>query len=188
MTSIKIVQLSKDLIIAASLEILGNYGLADMTMRRVATQLSVAPGALYWHFKNKDALIDATVRTVLADFLAPDPQSRYDDLSAACTHMRQLMLSLRDGAELVSAALTNPEFRTAILDVLNSTLPESAPSAGSATALHFVVGATVFEQTEHLRLITSTESDSTSAETAHKHADELFDEGLNIIVTGLSGI
>ena len=64
-----VVQLSKDSIIAASLTILGTFGLADMTMRRVAASLGVAPGALYWHFKNKQALIDATARTLLADFL-----------------------------------------------------------------------------------------------------------------------
>ena len=188
MTNIKTVQLSKDIIIAASLEILDNFGLADMTMRRVATQLSVAPGALYWHFKNKDALIDATARTVLADFLAPDPQSRYDDIAAACTHMRDLMLNVRDGAELVSAALAEPELRIAILDVLDSVLPDYAPSAGSATVLYFVVGATVFEQTEYLRLVTGTETAEQITETASEHANKLFRDGLNIIVTGLKGI
>ena len=91
-------QLSRDSIIAASLTILGRFGLADMTMRRVAASLGVAPGALYWHFKNKQALIDATARTLLADFLT----SRYDDFPTACRALRDAMLATRDGAELIN--------------------------------------------------------------------------------------
>ncbi len=184
----KSVQLSKETIIAASLEILNTYGLTDMTMRRVATQLSVAPGALYWHFTNKDALIDATARTILADFLAPEPAKRYDDLSAACTHMRKLMLGVRDGAELISAALADAELRTAVLTVLNAALSPITTPAGAATALHFVVGATVFEQTEYLRLAASGEDANHIKETASEEAAKLFSDGLHIIVTGLKSI
>ena len=140
-------QLSKDSIIAASLTILGTFGLADMTMRRVAASLGVAPGALYWHFKNKQALIDATARTLLADFLT----SRYDDFPTACRALRDAMLATRDGAELISAALIDPTLRAEVTKVLSATVPES----GAVTALHFVMGATVLEQSEYLRLETT---------------------------------
>lgn len=39
-------QLSRETITAAALSILGEYGLGDVSMRRVATALGVAPGAL----------------------------------------------------------------------------------------------------------------------------------------------
>lgn len=137
-------QLSKNSIITASLSILSNFGLADMTMRRVATQLNVAPGALYWHFKNKQALIDATAREILSDFLLSSPPS----LDAACSSLRTAMLSIRDGAELISAALIDPHLREEVTGILSASLGEEAPRMSAATALHFVMGATVLEQSE----------------------------------------
>ena len=50
-------QLTRERITEAALAILAEYGLADVSMRRVATSLSVAPGALYWHISNKQELI-----------------------------------------------------------------------------------------------------------------------------------
>ena len=185
-------QLSKDSIIAASLTILGTFGLADMTMRRVAASLGVAPGALYWHFKNK-ALIDATARTLLADFLT----SRYDDFPTACRALRNAMLATRDGAELISAALIDPTLRAEVTKVLSVAVPES----GAVTALHFVMGATVLEQSEYLRLETTGSGGSQSnssgvsdpilgLENAHQaariQADNQFQEGLGIITRGLN--
>lgn len=191
--NIKVVQLSKDSIIAASLEILNAFGLADMTMRRVATQLDVAPGALYWHFKNKQALIDATARTILADFLDAGAAVEHENLTAACMHMRLSMLEHRDGAELVSAALTNSRLRSEVLEVFAATLPDSAPAAGVATALHFVVGATVFEQTEYLRIaaepqVGAIETEENPLVQAQLAAEKQFGMGLTIITTGLAHI
>ena len=42
-------QLSPERITDAALAILAEYGLGDVSMRRVAAALGVAPGALYWH-------------------------------------------------------------------------------------------------------------------------------------------
>lgn len=193
------VQLSKDSIIAASLNILDSFGLADMTMRRVASALGVAPGALYWHFKNKQALIDATARTILADFLA---HSLYDDLGAACAALRAAMLTTRDGAELISASLMDPQLRSEVTDVLIAALPAPAPIAGAVTALHFVMGATVLEQAEYLRIDTISQSGTPSSagvsdpnlglknrhEAAKIQADEQFQAGLDIIRQGLTDI
>ena len=188
-----VVQLSKDSIIAASLTILGTFGLADMTMRRVAASLGVAPGALYWHFKNKQALIDATARTLLADFLT----SRYDDFPTACRALRNAMLATRDGAELISAALIDPTLRAEVTKVLSVAVPES----GAVTALHFVMGATVLEQSEYLRLETTESGNQQSnssgvsdpilglenaRQAARIQADNQFQEGLGIITRGLN--
>ena len=49
-------QLSRERITQAALELLSGYGLADVSMRRVASSLGVAPGALYWHIANKQEL------------------------------------------------------------------------------------------------------------------------------------
>ncbi|MDN6510824.1 MAG: TetR/AcrR family transcriptional regulator, partial [Corynebacterium sp.] len=46
-------QLNRDRIHAAAFDILSEYGLGDLTMRRLAKTLEVAPGALYWHYPSK---------------------------------------------------------------------------------------------------------------------------------------
>ncbi|MFG6303991.1 TetR family transcriptional regulator, partial [Corynebacterium hesseae] len=58
--------LSRDAIVSTALELLTRYGLADVTMRRVATNLDVAPGALYWHVANKQSLIAAMTAEILS--------------------------------------------------------------------------------------------------------------------------
>src|SRR5690625_3315208 len=81
-----IVQLNRETIIDTALSILNSFGLADMTMRRVAKQLDVAPGALYWHFKNKQELIGATARRILEPLLVDGgDESGVDKLSAPST-------------------------------------------------------------------------------------------------------
>lgn len=65
-------QLNRDLILDTSLAILESYGLADLTMRRIAKTLDVAPGALYWHFPNKQALLGAVAGRICATL--PTPQ------------------------------------------------------------------------------------------------------------------
>ncbi|AZA08957.1 Tetracycline repressor protein class B [Corynebacterium pseudopelargi] len=139
------VQLSKASIISMSIEILDSYGLADMTMRRVSSQLGVAPGALYWHFKNKQALIDATARHLLAQWSA----TSFHSLESACVELRRAMLAHRDGAELISAAVSDADLRQDIEQVLAQAIGGSQAALGASTALHFVLGSTVIAQAEH---------------------------------------
>ena len=51
---------------AKAAAILDSYGIADLTMRRLARELDVTPGALYWHFANKQELLGAVADQVLA--------------------------------------------------------------------------------------------------------------------------
>ncbi|GEA88717.1 TetR family transcriptional regulator [Cellulomonas cellasea] len=62
--------LSRVQVVAAALEILDEYGLGDLTMRRLATSLGVQPGALYWHVANKQALLAEVADAIVADLPA----------------------------------------------------------------------------------------------------------------------
>jgi AcrR family transcriptional regulator len=59
------VQLHKHDVVAAATAILDDYGIADLTMRRLARELNVTPGALYWHFANKQQLLGAVADRIL---------------------------------------------------------------------------------------------------------------------------
>ena len=49
--------LTRERILETALEILSAYGLGDLSMRRLAAELDVAPGALYYHVRNKQELL-----------------------------------------------------------------------------------------------------------------------------------
>lgn len=59
-------QLTTTAIIKSALEILHDYGLGDLTIRRLARTLDVAPAALYWHFPNKQALLGGVADELLS--------------------------------------------------------------------------------------------------------------------------
>ena len=58
-------QLHKRDVVDAATAILDEYGIADLTMRRLARELKVTPGALYWHFANKQHLLGAVADRIL---------------------------------------------------------------------------------------------------------------------------
>ncbi|MGP6172850.1 TetR family transcriptional regulator [Corynebacterium sp. A21] len=175
-------RLSREKILEAGLDILNSYGLADMTMRRLATHLGVAPGALYWHFANKQTLIESIARTILAPALQPISESSESDPATWCTVLRNTLLLHRDGAELVSAALSMTSLHGELLDALATRLaiPGGDGRVGAATLLHFVMGSTVLEQSARQA------AESTGTDSAHLPAEEDFYRGLEIIRSGLN--
>jgi TetR/AcrR family tetracycline transcriptional repressor len=64
-------RLSRDAVARAALDLVDAEGLDALTVRRLATGLGVTPMALYWHFKDKDALLDGVAEQLLADVALP---------------------------------------------------------------------------------------------------------------------
>lgn len=154
MITVKGVQLSKQLIVATSLEILSEYGLGDVSMRRLASRLDVAPGALYWHVKNKQALIEAMATAITDDFIT---QSAQLPIHPTAETFRRVVLSYRDGAEVVTAGLASPHLRSRVEEHLAASMLLRHSAATDVTAtdtatvaftlLHFMTGAVSTEQT-----------------------------------------
>jgi TetR/AcrR family transcriptional regulator, tetracycline repressor protein len=85
--------LSRERILNVALSIVDEGGLGALSMRAVASRLSVTPMALYFHFKNKAELLDALVQRVVADIRLPDhPDVSWEELMLAFgTSGRQVM-------------------------------------------------------------------------------------------------
>ncbi|WP_291313047.1 TetR family transcriptional regulator [Corynebacterium sp. UBA2622] len=98
-------QLSRGAITRVALDILDEYGLADVSMRRIATVLGVAPGALYWHIQNKQELISNLAALVIAPLVDAPPA----EPAEVCARLRAALLAHRDGAEVVIAAVSQPD-------------------------------------------------------------------------------
>lgn len=97
--------LTRDEIVTTALGIMDAYGLADLSMRRLATTLGVQPSALYWHFANKQTLLAAVADQVLADLPAFTPGDWSLRLRLWAARLHALLRRHRSGAELVSSVL-----------------------------------------------------------------------------------
>ncbi len=172
--------INRESIIDAAIALLDTYGLGDVTMRRVASSLGVAPGALYWHIANKQALIAALAE----DIISPVSGESLEELSLS---LRDALLAHRDGAEVVIAGLSLPQAAAwdHLLSAFTSAAARGAPEAASAhraaalSAIHLVLGATLMEQSQRQLAETTGETPDSN------YRDDLL-RGVRIIHAGLT--
>lgn len=70
--------LTTDRIAAAALAVGDREGVKAMTMRRIAAELGCDPMALYRHFPDRQALLDAVADLALTDAPDPDPSQPWE--------------------------------------------------------------------------------------------------------------
>lgn len=70
--------LTTDRIAAAALAVGDREGVKAMTMRRIAAELGCDPMALYRHFPDRQALLDAVADLALTDAPNPDPNQPWE--------------------------------------------------------------------------------------------------------------
>jgi TetR/AcrR family tetracycline transcriptional repressor len=162
-------------VVVEALNLLEEGGLANVTIRRLATRLDVKAPSIYWRFADKQALLDAMAEAMIAEFVgdsAPPPLERhwrpwmFDQLH----RLRKAMLAYPDGARVVAgarptgtptlAALTESSLRA--LEGRGIDLAEA--SALVFTAFHYTFGHVIEEQ------------DSTGAATMDDAAKAAFAE------------
>ena len=141
-------------VVKAATAILDVHGIADLTMRRVARELEVTPGALYWHFANKQQLLGAVADAILRPACNAEPRGDWRQrIEVTCAGLRDALLSHTDGAELVSASFAAGQSQAA--DAIRARLARAAVDAGVAgehadlaarTVIYYVLGFTVDEQ------------------------------------------
>ena len=89
--------LARQPIITAAYDALREHGLAGLSMRRLANDLDVQPGALYYHVASKQDLVAAVGEHIVggAGRVADGPED-------AARQLRALLLDVRDGADVIS--------------------------------------------------------------------------------------
>lgn len=151
-------QLHKRDVVDAATSLLDDYGIADLSMRRLARELAVSPGALYWHFANKQQLLGAVADRVLHPLndratSGPEAGSWRDRILGTCGRLREALLSHTDGAELVSAsfAASQSEVMRHVLAQLRAAAAEVGLESTHAelaarTVIYYTLGFTADEQ------------------------------------------
>lgn len=140
-------------VIAKAVEVLDEYGLADLTMRRLASELDVRPSALYHHFANKQSLLAAVADEILTRSLAAAVGETWDArLAGAASSLRDALLAWRDGAELVATVHAFGLGADAVDAHVDAALAETGLDPDlrrvvTRTVLHYVFGHASAEQT-----------------------------------------
>lgn len=182
-------------VVAAALRVLDAQGLEGCSMRRVAAELDVQPSALYHHVSDKQTLLalmaDEIVRGVGASARAP---------RAFCVELRDAMLAVRDGADVVATAAA---FRLGASQI-EDRLAELAGPDGARTLLLYTFGHAQSTQT-HVQaaalgaLLAPARpvgpaaaalgaTDSGAAPDPAADLDASFGRGLDIILAGLAAL
>ena len=145
--------LDRQHIIDGGLAILREHGLAALSMRRLAGDLGVQAGAIYWHVASKQELLAALAEQILAPVPAgPDRGSGRggpDPRQAACD-IRTALLAVRDGAEVVSFAYALTRDGLApirrLRELFTATLAPEQAEWAAATLTYYILGAVAEEQ------------------------------------------
>jgi AcrR family transcriptional regulator len=148
------VQLHKFDVVDAATALLDTYGIADLTMRRLARELDVSPGALYWHFPSKQALLGAVADRILEPMLRDSAADGWRErIVAVGSSLREALLSHTDGAELVSAtfAAGQSEAMTKVVGQLAAAAADAGVAPGkddvaARSVVYYVLGFTADEQ------------------------------------------
>nr|WP_218881426.1 TetR/AcrR family transcriptional regulator C-terminal domain-containing protein [Leifsonia shinshuensis] len=145
---------TRDDVAETALRILDDYGLPDLTMRRLAAALDVQASALYWHFPNKQTLLAELADRIVGRAAVPAAGAGADwpdRVRGEAAALRDALLAYRDGAEVVASTaalgLGGAPAQQRLEAAVRSGGFDDETAARAATALlHFVLGHVSHEQ------------------------------------------
>ncbi|MFE0028154.1 TetR/AcrR family transcriptional regulator C-terminal domain-containing protein [Amycolatopsis sp. NPDC059021] len=173
-------------VLDAAVALLDETGLDELSTRKLADRLGVRVGALYWHYANKQALLDAIAERILADAMAGVARAKavcpieawQDDVICFAHAHRDAMLAHPDGARVI-ATMSAPgpvalEFIGQLIGALGAAgMPGPDAEACADVVTSYVNGFTIEEQARR-----------TSVPRALR--DTAFTTGLSVVVDGLA--
>ncbi|KQV55811.1 MULTISPECIES: tetracycline resistance transcriptional repressor TetR [unclassified Caulobacter] len=190
-------------ILEAALELLNEVGVDALSTRLIAERLGVRQPALYWHFKNKRALLDAMNGEILArahEARVPRPGETWQDfLRRNGRSFRAALLAYRDGARVHAGTEAEPDDldhveAQAMVLVRAGFSPAQAMQLFIAVS-RYVVGCVLEEQAspatgsaEQARLDEAAQAYPILAEAMAHYRESghagLFERGLELMVRG----
>lgn len=181
-------KITKQQIVEAGLELLDQDGLDALSTRKIAQRLGVESPALYWHFKDKAALLQAlATEIVLRHHVCPPPEDTplhpgdwlgwYADNARSFRHA---LLHYRDGARLHAGSTPGPEegrqVKAKVTYLMRAGLSGHAAGMALYAAGQFTLGCVLEEQA---RRVSSHGGKKLPGE------EEAFEFGLRLLAQGL---
>ena len=147
-------QLHKRDVVAKATEILDNYGIADLTMRRLARELDVSPVRCTGTSPtSRNSSVRSPTKCCARAVAATGRDGWRERITDLAGRLRDALLSHTDGAELVSASFAAGQSAAMrrLVDELCGAAADAGLVAGQAelaarTVVYYVLGFTADEQ------------------------------------------
>jgi AcrR family transcriptional regulator len=177
--------LSQPQIVDAAYVMLRQHGLSGLSMRRLAQDLGVQPGALYYHVASKQDLLAAVAERILGDsaqaISATDP-------AGAAWDIRQALLPVRDSADVISfVQALRPQTLIPLQrleQLFASQFPDRQACWAAQTLIHYVLGF-VAEEQNHAELV---RAKILAGQPSEAESREAFQFGVHAILQGLDAL
>lgn len=146
-------KIQREQVIQTALQLLNQEGLEGLTMRKLAQALHIQAPSLYWHFQNKQALIDgmadALVEKVACTLSTTQTWEAHVQQIAA--ELRQALLQYRDGARVFAGTyvVTDNVLRTSeamIAALMKAGADSELAATSSFSVTYYVLGLVMEEQ------------------------------------------
>jgi AcrR family transcriptional regulator len=146
-------------ILRQAFAILNEAGLESLTLRRLASRLEVQAPAIYWHFKNKQDLLEEMAAQVFREAIAEAPAADspghelpwQDWAEAYGEGLRRVLLRYREGAKIFSGTyLTDAsiyaQLEASLRRLTNAGFSLRDAVTGMGALYSFTVGFVIEEQ------------------------------------------
>src|ERR1700721_3754441 len=153
------VGIEQELIVRAALTLLDEVGLEGLTMRRLATALKIQAPSLYWHFPNKQALLDGMADAIFGAVSLPrnrkgktgDDKTWDEQLKAVFRAIRKALLAHRDGARVFAGTYVPTDNVLRVVEAMMALMQEAGASPkissdGAFSLVYSVLGFTMEEE------------------------------------------
>jgi len=177
--------LNQERIVDIALELLDDIGLDSFSTRRLASRLGIRNASLYWHFRNKDEILDAMCRRLYQSLIPiPSPYEADFDwsdwLADGARAINRTARATRDGARIMVRLHFDDELTRERINKSITVLEQSGFSRTEAiyaiqTLRRFALGSALQERIVDEEVKNQSEPGS----------DELFEFGLAMIIDSL---
>ncbi|MFE6888974.1 TetR/AcrR family transcriptional regulator C-terminal domain-containing protein [Streptomyces sp. NPDC057694] len=206
-------KLDKAHVADTALDLLNDVGLEGLTLRAIAKELNVQAPALYWHFKNKQALLDEMATVMFRRMVgageagvAHEPQGSWQEwLMLGSRQLRATLLRYRDGARVFSGSQFTgtdhgPGMEANLRFLTEAGFGADQAAWASSTVWMFTLGFVTEEQgvqplpgerrpgydvAERAEMLADYPLAAAAGEHLFTGFDERFEEGLRLIVAGI---
>ncbi|GAA5027950.1 TetR/AcrR family transcriptional regulator [Streptomyces siamensis] len=202
-------KLDKKQVVATALRLLNEAGLDGLTLRAIAKELNVQAPALYWHFKNKQELLDE-MATEMYRRMVDDARDTADTtwqqrLLTANRGLRTALLSYRDGAKVFSGSRFTGTLHAVEMERTLGLFTDAGHTLAQAvrattTAFLYTIGHVTEEQgvqplpgerregydvEERARLMADFPLSAAAGAEIFEDYDQHFEEGLALVIAGI---
>ena len=152
-------------VVQVALNLLDEVGLENLTMRKLAEKLDIKAATLYWHFKNKQQLIDNMADAIIEDVARSEISDNLDwqkRIHIIACELRSAFNKRRDGALVFSGTYNASENTFRVMGAIVNPLMKAGMTAQDANETAFSIAyyilGFVIEEQALLRLVVNQNS------------------------------